>query len=170
MFLFIKLAALFAITNLITHCNAACPGAATVPTESSAISGIAGSTSHVLTNRGYSLTKSKIWKTGHDKDGKTVSGIEFTYSSDCCGLADIVHMYGSTAAHVWSVSITQKVTAIILLYKNTVIRDIGFTLEDGSTIQTCNCDCSLVTTLTLTGNLIGLATKTSTSLNLLIAE
>lgn len=101
----VELAAFFMVSNLLTSCRAACPSSATVPTESSAISTISGATSHVLSNRGYSLTKSKIWKTTSLEDDSTVNGIEFTYSSDYCGFPDIVHMYGSSAAYVWSVSI-----------------------------------------------------------------
>ena len=173
----VKLVALFTICNLLTYCRAACPGSATVPTESSFISGFSTSTSNKLANRGYSLTKSTIWKTNNVADDATLSGIEFTYSSDCCELADIVHMYGSSTANDWSLSITQKVTAVGFIYKkggpkSGRIRDIWFKLADDSTVKTCGCsgtNCSQWTIMTLTGNLIGLATNASTGLDSLDA-
>ena len=173
---FIKLASLFAVSTLLTYCRGACPGAATVPTESSNISGISGSTSSVLPNRGYSLTKAKIWKNSDGNDDKSFRGIELTYSSDCCNLADVVHMYGITASYVYSKDITQKVKEVLFIYKNngdTEIRDIWFTLGDNTTLKICDCagnDCSNQKKITLTGNLIGLATKYSSSLNGLDAE
>ena len=54
----------------------------------------AGAVSQKLSNRGYSLTKAKMWKSG-PFDDKNANGIQLTYTADCCGLADIVHMYGT---------------------------------------------------------------------------
>ena len=71
-------------------------------------------------------------------------------------------MHGSTTAYVWSVDITKKVTEVKFVYKNLVLRDIWFTLADGTTAKTCNCNTSMCLnekTITLAGNLIGLATK-----------
>ena len=52
-----KLLILFMVSNLVTICNAACPDAATVPTQLSVnVSGILGATSNKLTTSGYSLT------------------------------------------------------------------------------------------------------------------
>ena len=62
-------------------------------------------------NRGYSLSKAKIWKESA-YDGKLLNGIEFTYSSDSCGFDDIVHMYGSQVGNLYSTNITKKVIAI----------------------------------------------------------
>ena len=83
-------------------------------------------------------------------------------------------MYGSSTANDWSVSITQKVTAVGFIYKKNgagpkdrKIRDIWFTLADGSAVETCGCsgnNCSEITMITLTGNLIGFATNISTGL------
>jgi hypothetical protein len=36
-----------------------------------------------------------MWKADSDKDAKEIYGFELTYSSDCCGYDDIVHMYGT---------------------------------------------------------------------------
>jgi hypothetical protein len=72
-------------------------------------------------------------------------------------------MYGSSTAYVWSVSITQIVREVKFMYNNFALRDIWFTLEDGTTAKTCNCSSSMCInsrTITLSGNLIGLATKT----------
>ena len=138
----IKIASLFVLSNLLTFCRGACPGAANVPTESKDISGIIGSTSYVLPNRGYSLTKAKIWKTSSAKDDKTLCGIELTYSSDCCSLAQIIIMYGSTSIYVCSLDITKKVTEVEFVYNgdnDRDIRDIWFTLEDNTTAKICGC-------------------------------
>ena len=74
----------------------------------------------VLSNRGYSLTKVRIWK-GPKNSGFTSdpiiwwnwTGFEMTYSSDCCGLSDIVHMYGNqSGVNVFTTPITKKVTTV----------------------------------------------------------
>ena len=71
----VKLAALFAVCNLLTYCRASCPGPATVPTQLNAFTSISDSRSQKLETRGYSLRGAKIWKTTTDKDDKTISGI-----------------------------------------------------------------------------------------------
>jgi hypothetical protein len=71
-------------------------------------------------------------------------------------------MYGSSTAYFWSVSITQIVKEVKFMYFNFALRDIWFTLEDGSTAKTCNCSSSICIndlTIPLSGNLIGMATK-----------
>jgi hypothetical protein len=45
------------------------------------VAGISGAFSNVLTTRGYSLTKSKIWKFYNDANKDFITGIELTYSS-----------------------------------------------------------------------------------------
>ena len=83
------------VSNLLIFCRAACPGSATFATESRTISTIGGATSYKLTTRGYSLAISRMYKEYYARDDASLYGIEFTYSSDCCGGTDIVHMYGS---------------------------------------------------------------------------
>jgi hypothetical protein len=112
-----------------------------------------------------------MWKEQSNQDWTDIYGFELTYSSDCCGYADIVHMYGSrTGTNVWSVSITQKVTAVKFMYSdssgglfNYKLRDIWFTLADGSFAKTCNClllcNSEKTITLSVTQSLVGLATK-----------
>ena len=104
----VKLMVLFTLCNILTYCNAACPGTtisgATEKTRN--IFGTSGSTSNILADRGYSLTKSKIWKVDNDVNDSDTYGIEFTYSNDCCGQPDIVHMFGSRTGSVFSVSIS----------------------------------------------------------------
>jgi hypothetical protein len=75
------------------------------------------------------------------------------------------------------VSIAQKVTAVKLMYEDDdwELRDIWFTLADGSTAKTCNCDsdkCDAETELAINANksLVGLATRAFTSSNYLAAE
>ena len=103
-----------------------------------------------------------MWKLNDNKDGPIIYGIEFTYSSDCCGGANIVHMYGArTGINVFSVSITSKVTAVSFRYATANLRDIWFTLADGSTAKTCGCtNCPNTTTIPInaaTESLVGLA-------------
>ena len=93
------------VSNLLIICRAACAGSATSATESSAISTVGGATSYKLTTRGYSLTQSKMWKSSNNPDDNVFYGVELTYSSDCCGGADIKHMYGSQTGFVFSVNI-----------------------------------------------------------------
>ena len=113
-----------------------------------------------------------MWKTTGGVDDYLLNGIEFTYSSDCCGGANIVHMYGSRTGSVFSVSITYKVTAVSFRYGSFSLRDIWFTLADGSIAKTVGCvACNNGTTITLTAtqSLVGLAFKaflTTTSNNI----
>jgi hypothetical protein len=112
-----------------------------------------------------------MWKYSSNQDDGDIYGFELTYSSDCCGYPDIVHMYGTqTGTNFWSVSITQKVTAVKFMYVNPSVspynyhlRDIWFSLADNSTAKTCNCQtlCDSEKTITLSANqsLVGLATK-----------
>jgi hypothetical protein len=74
-----------------------------------------------------------MWKSTSNVDDYYIYGFELTYSSDCCGDPDIVHMYGTQQGTVWSVCITQKVRAVKFMTIYTALRDIGFTLADGST-------------------------------------
>ena len=81
-----KLAALFMVSRLLTLCRSACPGSATSAIESSAVSTLLGATSLKLSNRGHSLTLSRMWKVSSASiDAERINGIEFTYSNDCCG-------------------------------------------------------------------------------------
>ena len=139
----IKIAVLFAICNIVIYCRAACPGGTVSATESSSTSiSLNGAITNKLSDRGYSLTQSKMWKSSSSEDEMYIYGIELTYSSDRCGYTDIVHMYGSPrGSYIWSVSITQKVTAVKFIRRNggQSLRDIWFTLADGSIAKTCNC-------------------------------
>jgi hypothetical protein len=150
------------VSNLVTLCNAACPDVATVPTQLSVnVSGIIGAISNKLTTSGYSLTQSRIWKFVPGSDFEFITGIELTYSSDCCGDPNIVHMYGTVSGSIFSTNIEKKVTKVILKAgSSSKLCDIWFTLGDGSEAKTCNCStCTTGSTISLTGNLIGLATK-----------
>ncbi len=111
-----------------------------------------------------------MWKMFTNLDDSQIYGIELTYSSECCGNADIVHMYGSRTGILYSVSITQKVKEVRLMYwifhgdfYNYYLRDIWFTLADDSTAKTCNCPssrCNSWLSLPINPNqsLVGLAT------------
>jgi hypothetical protein len=55
-------AVFFLISNFFTYSHAVCPGASIISTELSPVLTIPGALSNKLTNRGYSLTQSKIWK------------------------------------------------------------------------------------------------------------
>ena len=149
------------VSNLFTFCRAACPGSATSATESNAVSTQVGATSFKLATRGYSITKSKIWKDSNDANDENIYGIEFTYSNDCCSLPDIVHMYGSrTGSNVFSVSISSKVTAVIFRYDSSKLRDIWFNLANGKTRKTTGCTSCMygrTISLTATQSLSGLA-------------
>ena len=72
-------------------------------------------------------------------------------------------MNGATGLNTFSVAITKKVTKVSFMAGITgKLCDIWFTHTDGSTTKTTNCStCTITTTstITLTGNLIGLATK-----------
>ena len=151
------------VSNLFTFCRAACPGSATSATESYPVSTQAGATSFKLSTRGYSITKSKIWKETNNANDENIYGIEFTYSTDCCGLPDIVHMYGSrTGSNVFSESISSKVIAVNFRYDTSKLRDIWFNLANGTTRKTTGCtSCMYGRTISLsaTQSLSGLAIK-----------
>ena len=145
----VKFMVLFTLCNILTYCHAACPGTtisgATEKTRN--IFGTSGSTSNVLTNRGYSLTKVEIWKTtGADSAG--VKGIRMTYSSDCCGLADVAHDYGTLNppnSPAYSKIITKIVTGVSFLYAsgaNKNLIDLEFTHPDSSKSRVCGCNAS----------------------------
>ena len=136
-----KFAVFFLTSNFFTYCRAVCPGETTSPTEIISVSTRPGALSNKLTNRGYSLTQSKIWKRHNWEDDK-INGIELTYSSDCCGLPDIDHMYGSQSGFEFqSKIITSKVIAVKFMHEENEdhLLDIWFTLADGSTAKTCHC-------------------------------
>jgi hypothetical protein len=146
----VKLMVLFTLCNILTYCNAACPGTtisgATEKTRN--IFGTSGSTSNILADRGYSLTKVEIWKTSATADSAGVKGIRMTYSSDCCGLADVVHSYGVLSPPTspdFSKSITKIVTGVSFLYAsgaNKNLIDFEFTHPDSSKSRVCGCNAS----------------------------
>ena len=71
-------------------------------------------------------------------------------------------MYGTMAGTMFSKSITKKVTKVGFMkgYNSSKLCDILFTFGDGSTEKTCNSStCYVNADMSLTGNLIGLATK-----------
>ena len=75
-----------------------------------------------------------------------------------------MHLYGSRYGNLFSVRIAQKVTEVRFMYNtfNDYLRDIWFTLADGSTAKTCNCItsvCNQQKKISLTANqsLVGLA-------------
>ena len=132
----------FMVSSLLTVCKADCPGTATVPSQlNSDIESESGATSNKLTTRGYSLTQAKIWKFYTGADSEFLTGIEFTYSSDCCSDPNIVQMNGSTTgAYIFSVAITKKVTKVSFMKgSNSKLCDIWFTHTDGSITKTTNC-------------------------------
>ena len=82
-----------------------------------------------------------MWKKTSSVDDVDIYGIEFTYSNDCCGQPDIVHMYGSqTGSNVFSLSISSKVTAVSFRYDSSKLSDIWFSISGGAgLVKTCGC-------------------------------
>jgi hypothetical protein len=109
------------------------------------------------------LTKAELWKPG-SANGGNVFGFKLTFSSDCCGGADITQMYGTTGSGntLFFTSILKKVTKVTFLYNSWEIRDIEFGHPDGSNTKICGCgglSCYSRKAKNVTGSFIGMAVK-----------